>query len=172
MRWWKRRTARRRWNGCAAPVHLILTDLNMPRMDGIELVKRVRADPMHKYVPIVLLTTESQDAKKQAGRAAGATGWIVKPFQAEQLLGGSEEGAGMTDQEAYREEARELLAELESSLLELEQTPEDQELIGRVFRALHTIKGSGAMFGFDLIAAFTHNVENAFDLVRSRTVWR
>jgi two-component system chemotaxis response regulator CheY len=69
-----------------APLHLILTDLNMPRMDGIELVKRVRADPVHKYIPIVLLTTESQDAKKQAGRAAGATGWIVKPFQADKLL--------------------------------------------------------------------------------------
>ena len=68
------------------PLHLILTDLNMPRLDGIELVKRVRADPVHKYIPIVLLTTESQDGKKQAGRAAGATGWIVKPFQAEQLL--------------------------------------------------------------------------------------
>ena len=73
----------------------------------------------------------------------------------------------MTDQEAYRGEARELLVELEASLLELEQTPEDQELIGRVFRALHTIKGSGAMFGFDQIAAFTHDVENAFDLVRA-----
>ena len=69
-----------------APLHLILTDLNMPRVDGIELVKRVRADPVHKYVPIVLLTTESQESKKQAGRAAGATGWMVKPFQAEQLL--------------------------------------------------------------------------------------
>src|SRR5678815_1554926 len=69
-----------------SPLHLILTDLNMPRIDGIELVKRVRAHPEHKYVPIVLLTTESQDSKKQAGRAAGATGWIVKPFQAEQLL--------------------------------------------------------------------------------------
>ena len=68
------------------PVHLILTDLNMPRMDGIELVKQVRASATYKYVPIVMLTTESQDAKKQAGRAAGATGWIVKPFQAEQLL--------------------------------------------------------------------------------------
>jgi two-component system, chemotaxis family, sensor kinase CheA len=73
----------------------------------------------------------------------------------------------MTDQEAYRGEARELLEELEASLLELERTPEDQELIGRVFRALHTIKGSGAMFGFDQVAAFTHDVENAFDLVRA-----
>ena len=68
--------------------------------------------------------------------------------------------------EAYREEAYELLAELETSLLELEETPEDEELIGRVFRAMHTIKGSGAMFGFDDIAAFTHEVETTFDQVR------
>ena len=73
----------------------------------------------------------------------------------------------MTDHDAYREEARELLTELETSLLELEQTPDDQELIARVFRALHTIKGSGSMFGFDQIAAFTHGVENAFEMVRS-----
>jgi two-component system chemotaxis sensor kinase CheA len=67
----------------------------------------------------------------------------------------------------YREEAGELLAELETSLLELEETPEDADLIGRVFRAMHTIKGSGAMFGFDEIAAFTHEVETVFDLVRN-----
>jgi two-component system chemotaxis sensor kinase CheA len=75
----------------------------------------------------------------------------------------------MTDQEAYRGEARELLPELEASLLERERTPEDHELIGRVFRALHTIKGSGAMFGFEQIAAFTHNVENAWC---ARDGWR
>jgi two-component system, chemotaxis family, sensor kinase CheA len=69
--------------------------------------------------------------------------------------------------EVYREEARELLAELETSLLALEETPGDPELIGRVFRALHTIKGSGAMFGFDDIAAFTHELETVFDLVRN-----
>lgn len=67
----------------------------------------------------------------------------------------------------YREEASELLAELETSLLELEESPGDSELIGRVFRAMHTIKGSGAMFGFDEIAAFTHEVETVFDLVRN-----
>jgi two-component system chemotaxis sensor kinase CheA len=69
--------------------------------------------------------------------------------------------------EAYRAEAYELLAELETSLLALEEDPGDMELIGRVFRALHTIKGSGAMFGFDDIAAFTHDVETVFDLVRN-----
>lgn len=68
--------------------------------------------------------------------------------------------------EAYREEAYELLLELEEALLELEETPEDVDLISRVFRAMHTIKGSGAMFGFDDIAAFTHEIETVFDLVR------
>jgi two-component system chemotaxis response regulator CheY len=67
-------------------IHLVITDLNMPRMDGIELVKRIRSSPGYKYVPVIMLTTESQDARKQAGKAAGATGWIVKPFRSEQLL--------------------------------------------------------------------------------------
>lgn len=69
--------------------------------------------------------------------------------------------------EAFREEARELLVELEASLLELEQTPADADLIGRVFRAMHTIKGSGAMFGFDEIASFTHGIETVYDAVRN-----
>jgi len=67
----------------------------------------------------------------------------------------------------YCEEANELLAELETSLLELEENPADEDLIGRVFRAMHTIKGSGAMFGFDEIATFTHEVETVFDQVRN-----
>jgi two-component system chemotaxis sensor kinase CheA len=67
----------------------------------------------------------------------------------------------------YREEAGELLAELESSLLELEETPDDNDLIDRVFRAMHTIKGSGAMFDFDEIVSFTHEVETVFDMVRN-----
>ena len=75
----------------------------------------------------------------------------------------------MTDRhkEAFREEAHELLVELEASLLELEKTPADADLIGRVFRAMHTIKGSGAMFGFEDVAAFTHDVETLYDLVRN-----
>jgi two-component system, chemotaxis family, sensor kinase CheA len=69
--------------------------------------------------------------------------------------------------QAFLEEAGELLAELETALLELEKSPADGELIGRVFRALHTIKGSSAMFGFDAIAAFTHEIETVFELVRA-----
>ncbi len=70
--------------------------------------------------------------------------------------------------EAFQEEAREILLDLESALLELNERPEDTELVGRAFRALHTIKGSGSMFGFDDISSFTHHVENAFDEVRNR----
>jgi len=70
-------------------------------------------------------------------------------------------------QKAFREEAYELLGELETALMELEDRPEDSELIGRVFRAMHTIKGSGSMFGFDAIASFTHDVETVFDQVRN-----
>ena len=65
---------------------LILLDLNMPRMDGIELIRQVRALPKYRFLPIIMLTTESDDQKKQAGRSAGASGWIVKPFRGEQLV--------------------------------------------------------------------------------------
>jgi two-component system chemotaxis response regulator CheY len=68
------------------PVHMVVTDLNMPNMDGIELIKNIRAQAAYKFIPIVMLTTESQATKKQEGKTAGATGWIVKPFTPEQLL--------------------------------------------------------------------------------------
>jgi two-component system chemotaxis sensor kinase CheA len=69
--------------------------------------------------------------------------------------------------QSFREEAREILVELEAALLELNENRSDIEQVGRIFRALHTIKGSGAMFGFEDLAAFTHNLENAFDEVRN-----
>ena len=68
------------------PVDMIVTDLNMPNMDGIELIRAVRATAGYKFVPIVMLTTESQASTKEEGKAAGATGWIVKPFKPDQLL--------------------------------------------------------------------------------------
>ena len=67
-------------------VSLVLTDQNMPRMDGISLVKKLRESPKFKSTPILILTTESSDAMKQAGRAAGATGWLVKPFDPAKLI--------------------------------------------------------------------------------------
>lgn len=69
--------------------------------------------------------------------------------------------------QAYVEEAYELLSSLESMLIDLEETPDAPELIGSIFRAMHTLKGSGAMFGFDKIATLTHELENAFDLIRN-----
>ncbi len=69
------------------PVHLILTDLNMPHVDGVSLIRAVRREGTHRLIPVVMVTTESQAAKKQEGKAAGATGWIVKPFTPDQLLG-------------------------------------------------------------------------------------
>jgi two-component system chemotaxis response regulator CheY len=65
---------------------LIITDLNMPNVDGIQLITAVRKLPGYSFVPILMLSTESQAEKKDAGRKAGATGWIVKPFNAEQLV--------------------------------------------------------------------------------------
>jgi len=68
------------------PVSLVITDLNMPVMDGMTLIRTLRAKPEFKFTPILMLTTESQQEKKMEGKAAGATGWIVKPFNPEQLL--------------------------------------------------------------------------------------
>jgi two-component system chemotaxis response regulator CheY len=65
---------------------LIITDVNMPRMDGLTLVARLRALPEFKFTPILVLTTESDASMKQKGKEAGATGWIVKPFSPEKLL--------------------------------------------------------------------------------------
>lgn len=66
-------------------INMLITDLNMPRMDGIELIKNIRSIPEYKFIPIIMLTTESQATKKDEGKRAGATGWIVKPFNPEQL---------------------------------------------------------------------------------------
>jgi len=69
-----------------AAVNLVLTDQNMPKMDGLTLVKSLRALPQYAATPILLLTTESSDQMKAAGKAAGATGWLVKPFDPAKLL--------------------------------------------------------------------------------------
>jgi two-component system chemotaxis response regulator CheY len=68
------------------PVDLVLTDVNMPRMDGISLVRELRALSSYKFVPMLVLTTESGQETKLRGKEAGATGWLVKPFNPEQLL--------------------------------------------------------------------------------------
>jgi two-component system chemotaxis response regulator CheY len=67
-------------------IHLIISDVNMPNMDGISLVKAVKDQPAYKFTPVLMLTTESTDAKKAEGKAAGAKAWLVKPFQPPVLL--------------------------------------------------------------------------------------
>lgn len=67
-------------------IDLVLADQNMPRLDGIGLTKRLREHPKFQHVPILILTTESSDQMKQAGKAAGATGWLVKPFDPNRLI--------------------------------------------------------------------------------------
>ncbi len=69
-----------------SPVNMVITDLHMPVMDGIELIKSLRANPTYRFTPIVMLTTESHQDRKDQGRQAGATGWIVKPFKPDQLV--------------------------------------------------------------------------------------
>ena len=69
-----------------ARADLVLTDVNMPKMDGIELIRSLRQLPAYKFTPMLLLTTESGVDKKAQGKAAGATGWLVKPFNPDQLL--------------------------------------------------------------------------------------
>jgi len=73
---------------------LVFSDINMPNMDGLEFTRQLRAIPQYKFVPVVLLTTESHPEKKQQGKAAGATGWIVKPFSPEETTGCPESGNG------------------------------------------------------------------------------
>lgn len=70
----------------AGAVNLVLTDQNMPRMDGLTLIKNLRGLPNYRSTPILMLTTESSDAMKAQGKAAGATGWLVKPFDPQKLL--------------------------------------------------------------------------------------
>lgn len=67
-------------------INLMISDVNMPNMDGITLVKELKKMPEHKFTPVIMLTTESQEGKKAEGQAAGAKAWVVKPFQPAQML--------------------------------------------------------------------------------------
>ena len=68
------------------PFSLVISDVNMPNMDGITLLKAIKAKPEHRFTPVIMLTTESQEGMKREGQAAGAKAWIVKPFQLELML--------------------------------------------------------------------------------------
>jgi len=68
-------------------VDLVIADINMPNMNGFDLLRAIRSDDSLRYLPVVVLTTDGQEEKKEEGRRAGATGWIVKPFRPDQLVG-------------------------------------------------------------------------------------
>lgn len=67
-------------------IHLVISDVNMPNMDGITFVQELKKLPLYKFTPVIMLTTETQDAKKREGQAAGAKAWVIKPFQPSQML--------------------------------------------------------------------------------------
>jgi len=67
-------------------ISMVIADVNMPVMDGLQFVKEMRTHPKYKFTPVIMLTTESHESMKEKGREAGATGWIVKPFKPEQLI--------------------------------------------------------------------------------------
>ncbi len=68
-------------------ISMVVADVNMPEMDGIQFVSKMRTHPKHRFTSVIMLTTESHESMKQKGKEAGATGWIVKPFKPEQLIG-------------------------------------------------------------------------------------
>ena len=67
-------------------VHLIISDVNMPNMDGITMVSQIKQNPAYKFTPVIMLTTEAGDDMKQKGKAAGAKAWVIKPFKPEQMI--------------------------------------------------------------------------------------
>jgi len=151
------------------PVNLVITDLNMPNLDGIGLIRRLRANPACKGIPIIMLTTESQDSRKTGRQGGRSDGLDCEAIRHPAAPGGGEASAWMIDKykQAFQEEARELLAELESALLELDQRRDDREVVGRAFRALHTIKGIGCHVRLRRHRGLCAQSRNAFDRLRN-----
>ena len=151
-------------------VQLIITDLNMPGMDGLDFIRSLRT--------LAALPRDShrfshhgiRRGLEATGQSRRRDGLDHQALQAGAVGRDNEEAARMTPSsdpaDTFRQEASELLEKLEAALLDLERSPSDHDLIDTAFRALHTIKGSGAMFGFDEVAAFAHEFESAFDRVR------
>ena len=160
----------------AAPVDLVITDLNMPRMDGVALIRALRADAGCRAVPILMLTTESDPAKKAEGRSAGATGWIVKPFDPRKADRGCPPRVRLSEHSAmsgfdhlkgtYFEECAELLDAAYRHFGALQEGCADADTVHGVFRAIHSIKGGGGAFGFERLVAFAHVLETLLDLLR------
>jgi two-component system chemotaxis response regulator CheY len=176
---------------------LVLTDQNMPRMDGISLTKKLRDNPKFKTTPILILTTESSDQMKQAGRGAGChrlAGQALRPGQAarghqesrevvrankttgathmaEMTSDGANQSAGIDLSQFYQvffEEAGENLDRMEQQLLEINIESADDEELNSIFRCAHSVKGGAATFGFGDVAELTHQMETLLDKLRRR----
>ncbi len=159
---------------------LVITDVNMPQMDGLTLVKKLRELPAYKHIPILVLTTEMDPNKKKIAKDAGATGWIVKPFEPVQLLATIRKVldyrglmSSLNDLKsqllgAFFEESAEAAELLEAGLLKLE-AGFDAALVDEVFRAAHSIKGGAGTFGFAEVGALAHDMETLLDQIRAGT---
>ena len=127
------------------------------------MIQELRKLPAHTGVPIIFLTTESDDGMKQQAKAAGATGWLTKPFEPEQLVQDRQQGARQDEHadpiETFRRKPPSCWSRSSRACSTSTHRLDDRDLIDAVFRGLHTLKGSGAMFGFDALAAFTHHFE-------------
>ena len=158
-------------------VDLVITDLNMPKMDGVGLIRALRADPKHRSVPILMLTTESDPAKKsrrphrRRDRLAGQTvqsaktGRTCKPGL---RLSGHRSGMSGFDhlKTTYFDECAELLEAAYGHLAAIEEGRADDDTVHAIFRSFHSIKGGGGAFGFDRLVGFAHELEAVLDLLR------
>ena len=151
----------------------------MPNMDGISLIKNVRSNSQHRAVPILILTTESDGAKKADGKAAGCdrlAGQAVQPGKAGRpsspRVPMSMEPANPLAQfrQTYFEECAELLDALQSQLELLSNGGGDVETLHAIFRCVHSIKGGAGAFGFAALVAFSHVFESLLDAVRDKKI--
>jgi two-component system chemotaxis sensor kinase CheA len=158
----------------ATPFDLVLLDVNMPVRDGFDVIRALRADAQYRHTPILMLTTESSPDRKREGKSAGATGWIVKPFDPAQLIATcasrvaevSHDARPRTIHDAFFDESFEALDTMEAALLKLNVGAPELEIVNTIFRVAHSIKGGSATFGFADVASFTHTCETLLDELR------
>ena len=154
----------------ANTVHAVITDLNMPVLNGIEFIRKYRQHPVQQGRADHPADHRVRRGTQAPGQGSRRHRLDRQAVQAGPAAGRHQEGHRRMSfpdpTETFRQEARELLEQLEQGLLDLEQNPANDDLINSTFRALHTIKGSGAMFGFTAVASFVHEFETAFDQVR------
>jgi two-component system chemotaxis response regulator CheY len=166
---------------------MIISDVNMPNMDGITFTKEVKKT-VFKDIPILILTTESQVSKKEEGKAAGAVGWLIKPFLPEQLINVVKKFAESPKKtkapqsklevkehinkllQVFCAESLERIPEIEENLSKLKEKSDDEELIESVFTEIHNIKGWSLFAGCIDIPGFSHVVENVLKKVRDKEV--